>query len=99
LYVLSPDGWKLIRNQKTGAVQLFDHGANRAESIDLSRERPGRVAKLRRALVDHVSRNQRNYHQLRRGVPQRKVPDSDLSEAQINELRALGYIRHDPSSE
>ena len=85
--------WKLIRDRRTGKLQLFDLDADEAESKNVWSEEPVRTASLLEALSDRASRNQQRYEQLQGGEATRKIFDSELSEEELDELKALGYIR------
>ncbi|MBW2420263.1 MAG: sulfatase [Deltaproteobacteria bacterium] len=91
--------WKLIRDRRSGKVQLYDLEADAGESRNVGREQRGRTAALVKALADRASRSQERYEELQRGEAPRQVRDSDLSQEDLDELRALGYIREEDAGE
>jgi len=79
--------WKLIVNEATGDVQLFDVERDPAETADLAAENPGVVAELlerRRELALANEGLGSNFERDAAGV--------SISPEQIERLEALGYV-------
>jgi arylsulfatase A-like enzyme len=72
---------KLSTVGEAGSAELYDLAQDPAEQEDLSQKRPGRVAELRAALDEHVSRRTR--------AETNRVP---LSDAERELLESLGYV-------
>lgn len=90
--------WKLIRNRTDETLQLFDLAADEAESWNVWGKEPGRAKALREALLEQTSRSARRRAQLQRNESPRTVPDSLLPEAEVMQLKALGYMRDEATS-
>ncbi|MEO1370072.1 MAG: hypothetical protein AAFX50_23060, partial [Acidobacteriota bacterium] len=76
--------FKLVQNQKTGMVKLFDLQRDPGERRSLARTRPGVVETLSARL-----------EQWRGSVPRFAARSDEapaLSDERIDELRALGYV-------
>lgn len=84
---VSVGGLKLIADEVTGRVVLFDLGDDPEERVDLASERADQVDRLQRLLgewTEHVERK-RN--------PDAPVPGQDLlTPEQRQQLKALGYL-------
>lgn len=76
------DGRKLIRGSD-GAVELYEPGADAAETRDLASAEPGAVAELSRSLDAWVREH---------ASPERAAIDVDLGSVVEDRLRELGYI-------
>lgn len=79
--------YKLILDEDSGKVQLYDLDADPAEQRDLSGARPAVVELLREALDAQADRARRE------GT--RQAGDRDLSEEERRQLEALGYAGDD----
>jgi arylsulfatase A-like enzyme len=79
---LIAEGFKLIRDERSGQVELYDLGADPGERVDLSRARPGHTRQLLAQLERAASEAGRG------GLPgQRREP----SREELERLQALGY--------
>jgi len=76
------DRFKLIRDDRTGALELYDLARDPGERRDLAPERPALAAELSALLETELAR-------VREGA--RRAPVRRLSEDEIEQLRALGY--------
>ena len=74
--------WKCIRDDETGAVQLFDLEADPDEHVDLARERPDLV----RELIGELDR-----HLASLATARLRPVETELSEEELQELSGLGY--------
>jgi arylsulfatase A-like enzyme len=79
--------WKLVHNiSADGTLGLYDLEADPFEKKDVSAQHPDVVAELKRALENMVARAVRfgeSYHQ---------APDQNMSPAELEALRGLGYL-------
>lgn len=80
---------KLIRNDETGDVALYDLSSDPGETRDLASERPGRVAALVEMLDTRLAAARSAGH-----VTPVVAPDAGLRE----QLRALGYLEGAPDA-
>jgi len=86
-HTLTADGWRLIVQECVpDGVELFDLGADPNESRNAASDHPDRVAALRAELDAHLDAGTRDgsAHQV------------ELDAAQIERLRALGYVIGEP---
>ncbi len=79
--------YKLIENSSSGKLLLFDLAADPGELQDLSAARPEVLARLREAL------RTRQEAILPAGVPAEGPASAEETEARMEELRALGYVK------
>ncbi len=77
---------KLIRDSKTGVLQLFDLSQDPLEKTDLSQIQPESVAELLSLLDDYLSHSK---------AARLEVQDMELSGDERSELEDLGYIGGD----
>lgn len=78
-------GYKLIRDDLTGHLQLYDLARDPAERNDLADAQPGRRDELLQRLEAHLRAT---------GSSSRPTRDRMLSPQELGELEALGYIDH-----
>jgi choline-sulfatase len=83
---LSLGGWKLMRQRKTGRTLLFDLVLDPGELEDLASQRPERVAELLARLDRAVAEAEALAGEFVRAGP------LQLSDEEIERLRALGYV-------
>jgi arylsulfatase A-like enzyme len=76
------DGFKLIRDETSGRLELYDLSADPGERHDLAASQPQRVQRMRRRLEQAVADAQRG------ALPHQ---DREPSRDELERLRALGY--------
>ncbi len=74
------DGWKLISDQKTGTVELYNFIDDPEESKDWAEHDPERLASMTELLKAYTQ------------APQRAASGKPLKEETVKELKAQGYI-------
>ena len=79
---VSHDGIRLLIGAAAGAGQLFDLTSDPREQNDVSAERPETVARLRELARSYLSSPP---------APWGAAPEVGLDEAELRQLRALGY--------
>jgi hypothetical protein len=75
--------YQLIRDDESGLVELYERVGDDAQIVDLAEERPEEVARLTALLDAHLAR-------LAAGA--RELEQTVFSEAELSELRKLGYV-------
>jgi arylsulfatase len=79
--------WRLVVNEASGAISLYDHSRDPTERIDLAPSRPKVVEELR-SLLEQQRKDDRRLAQDFETQP----ADGVISEQLRRELRALGYL-------
>lgn len=74
--------YKLIRDDVTGTVELYDVARDPGEQHDLAARRPGLVRSMSGALEAHIAAS----------PPAPRPADRALGERELRELEALGYV-------
>ena len=77
------EGFQLVRDDESGAVELFRHDGDEAQIRNLAEELPEEVARLTALLDAHLA-------QLATGA--RELERTEFDEAELSELRELGYV-------
>lgn len=85
LRTLRSNGYKLFAGEH-GSIQLFDLDSDPGELRDVSGLQPERVAALKTELAAWMDA-------VEEAPPEVLRPPSDLSEEEVDRLRALGYLR------
>lgn len=77
------DNWKLVHNSKTDAYSLYDLSVDPLEAHDLAQTKPAIAARLEQEMKLRYE-----------GFDPANLPNAtvELSEEEIEELRALGYV-------
>jgi arylsulfatase A-like enzyme len=73
--------WRYVFNTLDGVEEIYDHRTDPRESHNLAAKNPDALADLRRALADFMAK------------PGAQNPPSEMSDAERERLRALGYVR------
>ena len=91
LYSVVRGPWRLILDESSGEVSLYDRRTDPAEKFDVARQQPERVEELRALLEAQRERD--------RALGQRfqaEAPEGMITEEIRRELRALGYLDEEP---
>jgi len=80
--------WKLLHDEESGESRLFDIAADPREQTDLSSERPELVAAMLERMRELRAQALKDGEQ----YPRDNLEDLELTEEQLEMMRALGYI-------
>ena len=84
--------WKLLHDEESGTNRLFDIVADPRERTDLASEHPDVVAAMLESMRELRARARADGEQ----YPRDDLEDLELTEEQLEMMRALGYIDDDP---